>query len=130
MGASIDRQFHVMTRLLRTNYSALYRRIDRIADSPGHRQPPSTYADSDLWRSLPTRIAYLSKKLAVDLYVTKKRPLASTISRESGCCAQSTSKNSINGRRGCGRERRKNLRKSICSRSDKQERELWRTISC
>lgn len=49
MDASIDRQFHVMTRLLRTNYSALYRRIDRIADSPGHRQPPSTYPDSDLW---------------------------------------------------------------------------------
>lgn len=42
---------------------------------------------------------------------------------------QNASKNSISFRWDCGRERQKNLRKFIFSRNDKQEQELWRTIS-
>lgn len=38
-----ERQFHIMTRLLKANYGAFYRRIDRAADSTRqHRQPPFT----------------------------------------------------------------------------------------
>lgn len=68
MGASIDRQFHVMTRLLRANYSAFYRRIERaprIRSSTDNR-PLLTltviYGDGE---RLPTWIAYLLVKLAI-----------------------------------------------------------------
>lgn len=52
-----------MTRLLRANYthSTFYRRIDRVVGSFEHRQPPSTYVDSDLrWRKacLPGLLIY------------------------------------------------------------------------
>lgn len=68
LGASIDRQFHVMTRLLRANYSAFYRRIERaprIRSSTDNR-PLLTltviYGDGE---RLPTWIAYLLVKLAI-----------------------------------------------------------------
>lgn len=62
-----------MTRLLRANYthSMFYQRIDRVANSFGHRQPPSTYVDSDLWWRKATWIAYLLEKLSYN-FVTSE----------------------------------------------------------
>lgn len=65
----------------------------------------------------------------MDLYVTKKSAHSLRRYRARADVMQNTSKNPISCRGDYGRERKKNLRKSIFSRSAKQERELWRTIS-
>lgn len=86
MGASIDRQFHVMTRLLKINYSAYFiDKIDCIADSLGHRSLLIlTVIDDD--GSLSIWIAYLLKKLSHRaLCNAVKHCLVSVISHEDAC---------------------------------------------